>query len=1025
MANSKKFNVRHGLSSGSGSTLKDIIQSDGTVIDVGVLTDLQTVAKNNTVAAINELRQSLGLIEGLSETSEPMGVLDRQDSQISFDDATKTFSISLKVPATEFIIWTKGTRRVYTSTQTVSIGTLPSTGLYYIYFDGSGVLQYKTIYFDWENDTPIAYVYWNASTSKAEFIADERHGIVLDWATHEYLHRTRGAVIAEGFSISNYTTTGDGSADSDVTIDIGNGTFFDEDLEVSITHNATPTIGEFNQILTGDAEIPIFYQNGTLGSWVRDNPTTFPVKYSPGGRIQYNQLSGGNWTTTEISSNKYGIVFIVATNEIRAPIIAILGQNEFTNLDNAKDIDFSSLALPGFPIVEFRPLYRLIYQTSNSYTNSTKSRLVDVADIRSLSPSPVGTPINDHGTLIGLADDDHTQYVHTSLDRTISASHTISGNTRFTGGIKDLNDNLGTSGQNLVSTGAGVEWKFPTPTTNVIYVSKDGNDSNNGGSLQNSKLTIKSALSSASAGTVIKISAGTYSEDNPLIIPPQVSIVGDSLREVTVTPQNNGDLFYVSNGDYISDMSFTGASNTGAIFSFNPSDPPYISQSPYIQNCTNFVPGSQGLRIDGDHCIGPFKSMVVDSYTQYNQGGIGAQIKNEAYAQLVSMFTICCDTAIKCENGGGCDLTNSNSSFGNYGLVSNGLSALKYTGDVVSSTIVDTNIVRIDISSSQLNVSSASYNETTGILTIQTSTNHNLQVGMDVEIRDLIFTCTSGGSTSSQAFPSGANGYIFSVKTAPTTTQFTVNVGTSDIVHTYASGGTIEAYKIRPFDGQAVYFNNLTYEVYKINISNGGSGYTSVPTVTIGGATETWGIDAQAIAEIFNGEVVAIEIISSGRGYSSTPPSITIDPPTSGTQATASVQLTPTYYLVQESTEISTGIYDVVFKDNIPFSLSVNDTSYFYKQSRLLASGHSFEYIGSGTNINTALPRNGGVPIQENETVSENGGIVIYTSTDHSGSFRIGNGVIIDQTLGRISGQSYAQSLFSTVTPFILALGGN
>jgi len=1025
MATAKKFNVRHGLSAGTGTELKDVIDNLGKVIDVGTLPDLKTTAKTNTVAAINELYDSLGSSLSISETFEPMGVASRSHSVISFDNSTRTFTIAPSPGTASFAVWTKAIKRTYTSAQSVSIGASPATGLYYIYFDPSGVLSYRTTYFDWENDAMVAYVYWNAATNTAPFVADERHGIAMDWATHEYLHRTRGAVIAEGFSISNYTTTGDGSADSDVTIDIGNGTFFDEDLEVNITHNATPAIGEFNQILIGDAEIPIFYQNGVLGSWTRDNATIFPVKYSAGGRIQYNQLSGGNWTTTEISNNKYGVVFIIATNEIRAPIIGILGQNQFTNLSDAKDIDFSSLALPGFPIVEFRPLYRLTYQTSDSYTNSTKSRLVDVTDIRSLSPSPAGTPINDHGTLIGLADDDHTQYVHTSLNRTISASHTITGNTKFLGGIKDSNSNLGISGQNLVSTGAGIEWKFPTPTTNVIYVSKDGNDSNDGGSLQNSKLTIKSALSSASAGTVIKVSAGTYSEDNPLIVPPQVSIVGDSLREVTVTPQNNGDLFYVSNGDYISDMSFTGASNTGAIFSFNPSDPPYISQSPYIQNCTNFVPGSQGLRIDGDHCIGPFKSMVVDSYTQYNQGGIGAQIKNEAYAQLVSMFTICCDTAIKCESGGGCDLTNSNSSFGNYGLVSNGLSALKYTGDVVSSTIADTNTVRIDISSSQLNVSSASYNETTGILTVNTSTNHNLQAGTDVEVRDLIFTCTSGGSTSSQAFPSGENGYIFSVKTTPTATQFTVNVGTSNIVHTYASGGTIEVYKIRPFDGQVVYFNNLTYEVYRVNILNGGNGYTSSPVVTIGGATETWGIDAQAIAEISNGEVVAVEIVSSGRGYSSTPPTITIDPPTSGTQATASVQLTPTYYLVQESTEISTGVYDVVFKDNIPFALSTNDTSYFYKQSRLLASGHSFEYIGSGTNINTALPRNGGVPIQENETVSENGGIVIYTSTDHSGSFRIGDGVVIDQTLGRISGQSYSQSLFSTVTPFILALGGN
>jgi len=44
--------------------------------------------------------------------------------------------------------------------------------------------------------------------------------------------------------------------------------------------------------------------------------------------------------------------------------------------------------------------------------------------------------------------------------------------------------------------------------------------------------------------------------------------------------------------------------------------------------------------------VGVTGSMSVDSYTQYNQGGIGVSITNGAYAQLVSIFTICCDTAI-------------------------------------------------------------------------------------------------------------------------------------------------------------------------------------------------------------------------------------------------------------------------------------------------------------------------------------------------------------------------------------------
>ena len=71
--------------------------------------------------------------------------------------------------------------------------------------------------------------------------------------------------------------------------------------------------------------------------------------------------------------------------------------------------------------------------------------------------------------------------------------------------------------------------------------------------------------------------------------------------------------------------------------------------------------------------IGVTGTMSVDSYTQYNQGGIGVSITNGAYTQLVSIFTICDDIGIFTKSGGQCDITNSNASFGNYGLVSDGV----------------------------------------------------------------------------------------------------------------------------------------------------------------------------------------------------------------------------------------------------------------------------------------------------------------------------------------------------------------
>ena len=571
-------------------------------------------------------------------------------------------------------------------------------------------------------------------------------------------------------------------------------------------------------------------------------------------------------------------------------------------------------------------------------------------------------------------------------------------------------------GTDIVRLGAGAT------VTNILYVTKDGSDTNTGRKLGDAKATIAGAIAAAGAGTVIKVSAGSYVENNPLTLPEQVSIIGDSLREVSVSPQNTGDLFYVANGNYIAEMSFVGAANTGAVFAFNPNQVGYFNQSPYLQNCTNFIPNSIGLKIDGSKAIGPLKSMVLDSYTQYNQGGIGASITNEGYAQLVSMFTICDDYAIYCGSGGACDLTNSNSSFGNYGLVADGVSALKYSGIITSYASAGSDIFVLDLNVPTLGVQTAVYNNTVGIITITTTTNHNLTVGMGVTIAGLGFTCPSGAGIST--FPSGNFGYIFEVAAIGAANSFSAYVGVSTRTHTYNSGGTVKINVNRPFDGQVIYLDSLFSTVDKITVGSGGTGYTNRPTVTISPPATSWGIAAQAVASISNGSVAEIDIVSSGRGYTSAP-TITISGPEVGINtATAVLSLLPTYYSIKSSTPISSGISTITLNETVPYAVGVGTTVPFFKQSRILASGHSFEYIGSGTTIATCLPSTGGVAIQNNETDARNGGLVVFSSTDQSGNFRIGDGVVINQNTGTISGNFYSKSLFANVTPFILALGG-
>jgi hypothetical protein len=99
-----------------------------------------------------------------------------------------------------------------------------------------------------------------------------------------------------------------------------------------------------------------------------------------------------------------------------------------------------------------------------------------------------------------------------------------------------------------------------------------------------------------------------------------------------------------------------------------------------------------------------------------------------------------------------------------------------------------------------------------------------------------------------------------------------------------------------------------------------------------------------------------------------------------------------------------------------------NTSVEFYTRSAIIASAHTFEYVGAGTNPATALPQYGGIPDPAKEVVTANGGVVTFTSTDQKGNFRVGKGFTVNQATGTVSGDDFYRSLFAIMTPYILAL---
>jgi hypothetical protein len=145
----------------------------------------------------------------------------------------------------------------------------------------------------------------------------------------------------------------------------------------------------------------------------------------------------------------------------------------------------------------------------------------------------------------------------------------------------------------------------------------------------------------------------------------------------------------------------------------------------------------------------------------------------------------------------------------------------------------------------------------------------------------------------------------------------------------------------------------------------------------------------------------------------------------SGTYSSWKVNLFPrTYYTIDTiapnvpAANMATVTVQEVFTGNLVPGTNLE----FYTRSAIIASAHTFEYVGAGINPATALPQYGGIPKPEQEVKTVNGGVVTFTSTDQKGNFRVGKGFTVNQATGTVSGDDFFRALFATMTPYILAL---
>ena len=725
--------------------------------------------------------------------------------------------------------------------------------------------------------------------------------------------------------------------------------------------------------------------------------------------------------------------------------------------------------------------------------------------------------------------------------------------------------------------------QLEAPISNVLYVSKSGNDNNSGNSVANALANIHTALNRANSWTTVFVKSGEYTlYQQPVTIKTRVGLVGDNLRTTTIRPANvTQDMFYVNNACYVTGFTFRDHQAPSAVFSYNPDGSAgFISTSPYIQNSSSITTTGTGMRVDGNYVSG-LRSMVCDSYTNTNEGGIGIHMLNRGYTQLVSVFTICCDIAILAENGGFCSITNSNASFGRLGLLARGVSNPTNFGKYVSNAETDegTQYTINNLNSRPnygdavlfANYDQAKCSRDTGLIVdslafdlayqgntqsafaglqywaqsssaipnqaeetiaaftyaknLATNVAANITITSPRQMNvlqtfgtaggfvsrisdgfDLVANIITGGTVGitdrivPNGFPANTNvavndaanlvlsnksfiqkeviGYVQQeypgffanannfIDSANAITKCERDTGylLDSIVFDFLHNGNRQAVT----SGVYYYNNDFTATQIENQIPQTTAAYDFIGTIvdevvrnisitTLYQNVYTQNTTAAASASLAEANLVLADIdlitdiitIGANAAPTKTPISYsTLSNNSNIINATKIILANRDFivaevngYINQNWANISNGavaFYTVanstplvantsivtLLEGTVEDTLIANSTVSFHQPSYISALGYTFEYIGSGTNIQTALPYNGGFPIQENEVTEEKGGRVYFTSTDQQGDFRIGTELVFNRVDGTISGRTFNKALFSVMTPYILAIEG-
>lgn len=318
----------------------------------------------------------MGFLTSLSgaifaDMMDPTGFVTRTTSTLAFNSGSLTFTIA--PTAVNFPVYSAG-QLFYKTAESIVISN--TVGLHYIYYvNGVTLAESMTAWDIASANVPIATVFWNGTTG---YLYDERHGIQMDGRTHEYLHETVGARFALGLDLTI-------AADC-LTHTISLGEWYDDDIEWEPP---------------AQSSTPFAYR---IGSAWQKTAAQAPAFYTLAGVPQYNNSADPNGLV-DVDNNKYFCTWIVITNTYpNSESVFVMGTAQY-NTQALAEAE-TPPALSTAPSAELLLLYQIVMQRVGAAI--VWKHTTDLRRTTGIGSNYIHT---DHGTLAGLSDDDHIQYL--------------------------------------------------------------------------------------------------------------------------------------------------------------------------------------------------------------------------------------------------------------------------------------------------------------------------------------------------------------------------------------------------------------------------------------------------------------------------------------------------------------------------------------------------------------------------------------------------------------------------------------